>query len=146
MVPKLTVDASAYIALSCYLLLMPMGWVSGVLLAMAVHEFGHCAAIWALGGSVYRIHLSAFGAKIETQPMDHRQTLLCALAGPAAGLLLCLFFRWIPMVSICALAQTVFNLIPIGPFDGGRAVKAFVGLRKDKAVAKSADSVYNNSN
>ena len=146
MEPKLTVDASAYIALSCYLLLMPIGWVFSVLIAMAVHELGHCTAIWALGGKVYQIRLSACGAKIETQLLNDRQVLVCALAGPASGLLLCLFYRWIPQIALAALLQSIFNLIPVYPFDGGRALKVLIGRYQDKAVAKSGDTVYNNAN
>ena len=100
---KITVEASAYIALSCYLLLMPVGWVANALAAMAVHELGHCAAIWACGRTVYEIRIGAYGAKIITQTADHSETLICALAGPAAGMLLALFYRWVPVAALCAL-------------------------------------------
>lgn len=135
--PKITVDAVAYIVLSCYLLLMPIGWVGSVLLAAAIHELGHCMAIWALGWKVYEIRIGCFGAKIETHPMPHRDELLCALSGPATGVLLCLFYRWIPRAAFCALIQTLFNLIPVYPFDGGRAVAAISGMLRENSVAKS---------
>lgn len=135
--PKITVDAKAYIALSCYLMLMPIGWVFSALLAGAVHELGHCIAIWLLDERIYEVRIEAFGAKIETQPLCHRQMLICALAGPCAGLFLCLFFRWIPRAAVCALIQTVFNLIPVYPLDGGRAVRAIAAMVKENAVAKS---------
>lgn len=143
--PKITVEAGAFIALSCYLLLMPFGWVVSALIAGAVHELGHCTAIWLLDGRVYEIRIGPSGARIETEPLGNRETLFCALAGPVAGGLLCLFMRWVPQLGVCALVQTVFNLLPVYPFDGGRAVMALVGIWKDKAVAKSADSVYNKS-
>ena len=143
---KFSVNATAYIALSCYLLLMPFGWVVSVLLAAAVHELGHCVAIWMAGGRIYSIQIGLFGAKIETGYLTDRDILFCALAGPAAGMLLCLFFRWIPTVAACGLIQTLFNLIPLHPFDGGRALRAAGRMLKDKAVAKSSSSVYNNPN
>lgn len=141
---RITVDAAAYIALSGYLLLMPFHWVVGVLGAAAVHELGHCVAIWMTGGEIYQIRVGAFGARIETAPMGDREALICALAGPLAGSLLCLFWRWIPTAALCALVQTFFNLMPVYPFDGGRALRAARGMWKDKAVAKSSSSLYNN--
>lgn len=141
MAPRVRVDGAAYIALGGYLLLMPIKWVLSAMLAAAVHELGHCAAIWAFGGRVYEIRIGAFGAKIETEPMAGREGAVCALAGPAAGALLCLFWRWLPAAAFCAFVQTVFNLIPVYPFDGGRALRCI----RHKAVAKSTDSVYNNS-
>lgn len=142
---KITVEASAYIALSCYLLLMPVSWVANALSAMAVHELGHCAAIWACGHTVYEIRIGAYGAKIITQTADHCETLICALAGPAAGMLLALFYRWVPVAALCALIQSLFNLLPIYPFDGGRALGAVRGMVADKSVAKKSVSVYNNA-
>lgn len=141
--PKITVEAGAYIALSGYLLLMPFPWVAGLVLAAAVHELGHCAAVWATGGRIFRIRIGPSGAKIETDAMAPKQTLICALAGPAAGALVCLYHRWFPQAAVIALVQTMFNLLPVLPFDGGRAVMAGAQLLRDKAVAKSSRSVYN---
>lgn len=142
--PKITVEAGAYIALSAYLLLMPFSWVAGMILAAAVHELGHCAAVWLTDGRILGIRIGPGGAKIETAPMEPGQELLCALAGPAAGLLVCFLWWIIPQAAAIALVQTLFNLLPAGPFDGGRAARAGAALLRDKAVAKSGRSVYNN--
>lgn len=141
--PKITVEAGAYIALSAYLLLMPFSWVAGMILAAAVHELGHCAAVWLTEGRILEIRIGPAGAKIGAAPMEPKQALICALAGPAAGLLVCLLWEVFPQAAFIALIQTLFNLLPIGPFDGGRAARAGAELLRDKAVAKSARSVYN---
>lgn len=121
---KVRIDASFYLGMSAYLLLMPLQWVAGAVLAAAVHELGHIAAIRACGGTVYELRLTVFGARIETRELPGREGLLCALAGPGAGVLVCLLWRVFPQAAVCALVQTVFNLLPIYPFDGGRARKA----------------------
>lgn len=136
---KVRIEAGAYIAMSGYLLLMPPKWVLSALMAATVHELGHCAALWAFGIKIYEIRVGAFGARIETEPTEGREGAICALAGPLAGMLVCLFWRWMPGAAVCALVQTAFNLMPVYPFDGGRALECL----RHKAVAKSVNSVYN---
>lgn len=121
---KITVQAEAYLLLSLYLLLMPFQWVCAMILAGFIHELGHCTALYLLGEPILKIRIGPFGAKIETMPMEHQRTLLCALAGPAAGLLACLFWKWLPKIAFLAFMQSIFNLLPIFPLDGGRAFRA----------------------
>lgn len=107
-----------------WLLLIPLKWVLGAVLAAAVHELGHLAAVRACGGRVHAIEIGPTGARIETGPMEPGAELLCALAGPVAGGLVCLAWRWVPEAAVMALFQTAFNLLPIFPLDGGRAWRA----------------------
>ena len=121
---KITVEGGAWLMLGLYLLLLPVGWVFAMAAAACVHELGHCAAMYALEQPVLGISVGAFGAKIRTLPMEPRKELWCALAGPVFGLVLCLFWRWIPKTACFALAQSLFNLLPVWPLDGGRALRA----------------------
>ena len=121
---KIRIDASFYIGMSAYLLLMPLPWVAGAVLAGAVHELGHIAAIRLSGGQVFELRLGAFGARIETEHMEGKRGLLCARAGPGAGALVCLMWKVFPQAAVCAGVQTLFNLLPIYPFDGGRALQS----------------------
>ena len=74
-----------YIGPSC---LVPMA-----MLACAVHELGHYAAILACGESVKGLRLTVIGAEMVLEhPLGYWQEGLTALAGPGVNLLLALIF------------------------------------------------------
>lgn len=127
---KICVEGEAWLMLGVYLLLMPFSWVAAMLTAGAVHELGHCAALLFLDESILEVRIGPFGAKIETFPLEPKRELYCALAGPLFGLLLCLFWRWIPKTAAFAICQSVFNLLPVWPMDGGRVLSALNRGRK----------------
>jgi len=118
-------------------MLLPLSWLVSMIFAAFVHEAGHVIAVWAVGAKVDSISLTPFGAKIYTTAMEDHDVFYCALAGPAAGLMLCFFVRWIPITAVFAGIQSVFNLLPIYPLDGGRALQAAKRIRKGKSSCKS---------
>lgn len=113
---------------SILLLILPLRWLMCAFTAAIFHEFCHYLAIRAVGGRLQEIRVCPTGAIIETTPLSPSQELVCALAGPLGELLLLLFARFIPLTAICALVQSVFNLIPIYPLDGGRALQCAISL------------------
>ncbi len=111
----------------CFLLLMlPLRWLLAWLAAAAFHELCHYLAVVLCGGHVNRILLGIHGAVMEVTPISPAKECICALAGPAGGLLLLVFARWIPLTAVCAFLQSVYNLLPVFPLDGGRAVRCFI--------------------
>lgn len=121
---RVETDGGFWLQLVLMLLLFPLRIVAGVLLAALIHECGHLIAIRLSGGAVQRIELRAGGARIVTGPMEPKEELICALAGPIAGLLTVFAWRAFRSLAAAGLVQTLFNLLPIYPLDGGRALRA----------------------
>ncbi len=125
------VEGSFWILLALWLLLFPLRWTAGVLLAAGTHELGHLLAIWLTGGKIRSFRLSAAGGNITTDPMGRWQELVCLLAGPLAGGLVILMKDWFPEAALAALLQTAFNLLPVYPLDGGRILRNICCKRDD---------------
>lgn len=120
---RVTLEAGAYLLLALMIFLLPLRWIAAALFAGIVHELCHVLAIRLCGGRILAVQIGAGGTVIQTEPMDCLQEMLCALAGPLGGLLLLSLARWLPRVAICAGLQSVYNLLPLYPLDGGRALR-----------------------
>lgn len=99
--------------------------------AAAVHEAGHVAVLWAVGGRVEGFALGALGARLRMSGgLSYARELPVALAGPACSVLLALGAAgagWFLTAGI-SLALGLFNLLPVLPLDGGRAVACLGGM------------------
>ena len=117
-------------------------------LAAVVHELGHAAAVRLLGGRIRRLRLTAAGAEMA---LDRRRALTYAgelaaiLAGPAASLLLApaaaRLGRWWEgcyLLAGLSLSLGWFNLLPVSPLDGGRALFLILSGLLSPAAAERA--------
>ena len=105
------------------LLVLPVQWVIGWLIAAGLHEIFHILSMRILGIKILSISLRASGAVIVSEPMDPFTELICTLSGPIGGLSALLLLRLAPQIALCAVIHSVYNLLPVYPLDGGRAVK-----------------------
>lgn len=123
------------------------GWkpLLTVLCAAAVHELGHWITLRRMGAAVTGFRLSVLGAVLETDSrrLSYGAELAAVLAGPAANLLAALVLtalvpgRWSAVVG-ANLLLCLFNLLPILPLDGGRALYLLVSWPAGPAAGESA--------
>lgn len=110
------------------LLLLPLKWLFAAVLAAAFHELCHWGVICLCRGKVTSLSIGMKGAVMQVEELPPHKELLCALAGPVGGLCLLLFAKWIPRTAFCAFVQSVYNLLPLLPLDGGRILKCVLLL------------------
>ena len=124
----ISVSPSAFFLGALLLLILPLKWLLAALSAAMIHELCHLAAVKLTGGRVLEICIGRGGASIKIGPMDSLKELICALAGPLGGFILLLFARWLPRIAICAGIQSIYNLLPVYPLDGGRALQCAAAI------------------
>lgn len=104
-----------------------------ILLSILFHELGHYIAIRLSGGKIKRLSLTLIGAALEfdSSAMSYVTEVRAALAGPAVSLItawLASFagkftqWSWLNTFAGISLVFGLFNLLPIFPLDGGRAL------------------------
>lgn len=123
-----SISTNVYLVAAIALLLVPIKWLIAIIICAAIHELFHIAAIKCFGLDIYSIHIDCNGAKLYTQSMTCIQELVCALAGPFGSLALLIFARQVPIIGVCAVFQSIWNLLPVYPSDGSRALHCCLRL------------------
>ena len=127
---QLSIKPYTYIALSILLFTIPLRWFVCWIIAVAFHEICHLIAVKSCGGEILSLSIGVGGAEIQCGNMTEKKNLLSVLLGPVGGLLLACFGHWLPGVALCSFILSVYNLIPVLPMDGGRALCILFGERK----------------
>lgn len=112
----------------------------------ALHELGHWWTIRMLGGKVTKLRLSAVGAEMRVEGiMSYGREVLCALAGPAVNLVLAIGGARMEAEVFAGLNLVfgLFNLLPLGVLDGGRALQCVAGAILDPERAHRLSVILN---
>ena len=125
------------------LLLDKSGTAVSALVCCVVHELGHLLCLFVLSAPPERVTLGAFGMRIDKSEasLSYREETLIALAGPMINFLLALMLfvfgkisnaAWLLPSAAINLCTGLFNLIPVEPLDGGRAIKNALLIKFDE--------------
>ncbi len=125
---RTTISSGAYFILALMLLLAPLRWVIATLLAAVIHELGHYGAVLLCKGQVRNVKMGIFHSEMEITALTDWQELFCIIAGPLFGGLLLFLSPWMPLVAVCAWIQTLYNILPIYPLDGGRLLRCMARM------------------
>lgn len=136
------------VLLTCMLAMDTTGLTALALFCAAFHEAGHGVVLCVFRTRVTSISFHAFGVDIQADPqsrLSYGQEALLALAGILANLLLCgvmvVFWHFgiwqVQAVFSMSLFLALFNALPVGSLDGGRALEAWIcGRRPPQAAEK----------
>lgn len=133
---KITVRFEFCIFLAVLLLFVPVRLLISWLFAAFIHEMFHYAALRVCRVKVFSLTVGLSGAVMETEPMSMKEEIICALAGPAGGLLLLLVVKQMPYVSLFGAVQSFYNLLPVYPLDGGRVLQCITRQYFDQRAAQ----------
>lgn len=126
---KINIKPITYIYVVLMVFLLPLKWLFAWLFATVFHEVCHWFAVKLCGGEIYSLTVGLDGAKMECGPMSNRKNLVSVLCGPFGGLLLVLLGKWMPRVALCSWFLSIYNLLPLLPLDGGRALEILFGQK-----------------
>ncbi len=136
------IDDKVWVIWAMWILLLPLNWLAAVMIAALFHELAHICAVYLLGGFVRRIILTPMGARIETENIFGLYEAICALAGPAANFAMVSMIHKYPIFGLCALVQGLFNLLPVYPLDGGRALRRILEWMLPQEYSRVAELVF----
>ncbi len=124
---------------------MGMVGAAGLFLSVIFHELSHSLIARKYGIPMKGITLFIFGgvAEMEDEPNSPKSEFMMAIAGPAASIIIGLFFIALTMLGgsqswpkppvavfqylgIINFVLAAFNLVPAFPLDGGRVLRAIL--------------------
>ena len=119
-------NVGSLIGLALIVILLPLRWIAAAVIAALIHELGHYCAVRLTGGTLHKLKFGMSGAVMEASDLTRKSELISLLAGPLVGLLPLLTIRIFPTLALCAVMQSLYNLLPIYPLDGGKILHRII--------------------
>ena len=151
---KWSTFASMLVSFGVYFTLWGWKFALGFVAALYVHEMGHVFALRRYGiAATAPTFIPGFGAfvRLKQTPRNPHEDAAVGLAGPIWGLAAAFAF-WIasmafgsPMcaaIAKVAALMNLFNLLPLGPLDGGRAFNALTRTQRGWIAAILGAAYY----
>ena len=142
--------ASIFVAVGAYALIWGWRFAVGLVALILIHELGHYIEARRLGlhphWPIFVPFLGAFVA-FKSENLTPWRLARIALAGPLLGAVGAAVFwgvgeaidsRLLQALGYFGFLINLFNLIPIGFFDGGQIIRSFEYLRRGGARARAA--------
>ena len=133
-VRRVRVSGGFWVILALAAVISPAMVVAAILSASVLHEAGHLAAMRRFGVRVETLRLTALGAELSAPALarlSYGRELIVTLAGVGVNLICAVPLallgerlhdeRWF-LFAGAHLLLAAFNLLPIRPLDGGRAL------------------------
>lgn len=144
---KVSVYFASLVAIA--IVLDTSGLIIYAILAIVFHEIGHIFMLWICKIPVSEINFKAFGISIvlsSNYSISYKKEIMIALGGPlmniflaSVSLTLCsfgIFEHILTVFAIFSIAAAIFNLLPVGPLDGGRILNAVFCIKFDVIKAE----------
>ena len=143
---KVSVYFASIVAIA--LVLDTTGLIIYAILAIILHELGHIIMFWICKIPVSEIDFKPFGISIILQnnnSISYKKEIMIAVGGPLMNFFLAscaltlssfnVFQHELIVFAIFSFAVAIFNLLPIGPLDGGRILTSIFCIKYDAIKA-----------
>jgi len=149
----LSIDPAALLMLATVIYFKGFGHFAAVMIAGAVHELGHIAALNVMGERITALSLGKSGLSMEyTGVSSALPQTVAALMGPAVGIIFAMLASslspgepnfWKKSAD-ASIALSVFNLLPVLPLDGGRVTLAVCTFALGNECGRRAADIIGN--
>lgn len=115
-----------FVALLCFLYYITDTYVFlSFLILSLLHESGHLAVMCFFGIRLRSVRVGTLGTVISAASMPLWMEAVCALSGPLVNLFCFWVLRPVCLdAALISLLLACYNLLPVYPLDGGRALRS----------------------